>query len=229
MHTRYALIGIALACLSRTSPAHDLITTKITWSREISRLVYRSCTSCHHEGGSAFSLVSWQEARPWAKAIKDEVLNRRMPPWNAVKGFGDLKDDRGLTQEDLELVAQWVEGGAPEGNPLYAPKPPSASAGPEASAAPVRGRKLAISGNTLLKAPLNALGVEAAEVGSGGDLQVIAVRPDGSAEPLIWIREFDPKYRRTYYFRKSLRFAAGTKIEVFPPDARAALLVGPGS
>ena len=96
--------------------AHDVITTKITFSREISRLLYSRCASCHHPGGSAFSLLTYQEARPWAKAIEEEVLERRMPPWGAVKGFGALKDDPSPTQEEIDWIAQWVEGGAPEGD-----------------------------------------------------------------------------------------------------------------
>ncbi|MEO8596732.1 MAG: cytochrome c [Candidatus Solibacter sp.] len=100
-----------------------MITTKITWSREISRIVSRQCAGCHN-GGPAFSLLSYAEARPWAKAIKDEVLARRMPPWNAVKGFGDFKNDHGLTQDDLAILSEWVDGGAPEGNPLALPPKP---------------------------------------------------------------------------------------------------------
>ena len=73
--------------------AHDVISTKLTWSREVSRIIYKRCASCHHEGGSAFSLMTYEEARPWAKAIKEEVLERRMPPFGAVKGFGDFRDD----------------------------------------------------------------------------------------------------------------------------------------
>ena len=95
--TRVRLAGIAVfaALASFHSSAHDVITTQITFSREISRLMYSRCVSCHREGGSAFSLVKYEEARPWAKAIKEEVLERRMPPWGAVKGFGEFRDDRG--------------------------------------------------------------------------------------------------------------------------------------
>ncbi|HEX4593689.1 MAG TPA: cytochrome c, partial [Bryobacteraceae bacterium] len=108
--------------------AHDVISTKITWSREISRIVYKRCASCHHEGGSAFSLMTYTEARPWAKAIKEEVLERRMPPFSAVKGFGELRDDKAITQEELHLIADWVEGGSPEGEPSLMPKPPDFTA-----------------------------------------------------------------------------------------------------
>src|SRR5437016_2120481 len=105
--------------------AHDVITTKITWSREISRIVYARCLTCHRDGGRAFSLATYGDTRPWAKAIKEEVLARRMPPWNAVKGFGEFQNDRGLTQEELSLIADWVEGGAPEGTPSYMPERPT--------------------------------------------------------------------------------------------------------
>ena len=78
--------------------------------------------------------MTYEEARPWAKAIKEEVLARRMPPWNAVKGFGDFKNDRGLTQEQIEMLADWVEGGAPEGDPAYLPKAPRVPSEPAENA-----------------------------------------------------------------------------------------------
>lgn len=68
-----------IAGLSSVAAGHDVITTKITFDREIIRIVYARCAICHREGGSAFSLTSYSEARPWAKAIQEEVLERRMP------------------------------------------------------------------------------------------------------------------------------------------------------
>ena len=108
------IIGLSLSA-GFTASAHDIITTPITWDREISRIVYERCASCHHEGGRAFSLMTYAAARPWAVAIKEEVLERRMPPWGAVKGFGDFRNDQGLTPEQLELIISWVGGGVPEG------------------------------------------------------------------------------------------------------------------
>ena len=102
--------------IASTAYAHDVITTKVTFDREIVRLFNSHCISCHRSGGQAFSLATYEEARPWAKAIGEEVLRRRMPPWGAVKGFGDFRDDQGLTPEQLELIVDWEEGGAPEGD-----------------------------------------------------------------------------------------------------------------
>src|SRR5580700_10767185 len=142
-----ALIIFAIL-LSIHSSAHDVITTPITFSREISRLVYSRCAVCHRPGGSAFSLLTYAEARPWAKAIKDEVLERRMPPWGAVKGFGEFRDDQGLTEEQLELIGDWVEGGAPEGDPKYLPKTPDFQ--PAATGTPLPGG-IAVEGELTLK------------------------------------------------------------------------------
>src|SRR5260370_118781 len=91
--------------------AHDVITTRITWDREITRLVYSRCASCHREGGSAFSLMTYADGRPWAVAMKEEVLARRMPPWGAIKGFGDYRNDQALTPEQMEIIVSWVDGG----------------------------------------------------------------------------------------------------------------------
>src|ERR1700677_1795074 len=108
------IVGLS-ASVSSLVVAHDIITTPITWDREISRIVYERCASCHHDGAQAFSLMTYAAARPWAVAIKEEVLERRMPPWGAVKGFGDFRNDQALTPEQLELITSWVGGGVPEG------------------------------------------------------------------------------------------------------------------
>ena len=79
------------------------------------------------------SLLTYEQARPWAKAIRDEVLNRRMPPWDAVKGVGQFRDDLSLTQPEMDLLVSWVEGGAPEGNPIYLPRAAACSSRPPRS------------------------------------------------------------------------------------------------
>src|SRR5215468_7656370 len=109
-----AAIVILGACAA--AQAHDIITTPVTWDREISRIFYSRCVSCHREGGAAFSLGDYKDAFPWRTAIKEEVLERRMPPWGAVKGFGDFRNDQALTPEQLELLTSWSQGGSPEGD-----------------------------------------------------------------------------------------------------------------
>jgi mono/diheme cytochrome c family protein len=113
---RVALAVLVLLLGAVALDAHDPSAAPITWNREISRIVYERCASCHRDGGGSFSLMTFQDAQPYASAIKDSVLARRMPPWGAVKGFGNFRNDEGLTQEQIALVADWVEGGITRGN-----------------------------------------------------------------------------------------------------------------
>lgn len=70
------------------------------------------------------SLATYDEARPWAKAIKEEVLEKRMPPWHSVKGYGEFRNAPSLTQRDVDLLVNWVEGGAPKGDDKDLPTGP---------------------------------------------------------------------------------------------------------
>jgi hypothetical protein len=203
--------------------AHDVFSTKITWSREISRVVYKRCATCHREGGSSFSLTTFEQARPWAKAIKEEVLERRMPPFGAVKGFGDLRDDQALTQEEIHLISDWVEGGSPEGDPALLPKNPHFDASAETPA--TSGAELIVDGSFTLKHAITVAGIRPKGLMEGSSVKVVATRPDGAIEPLIWLYNYKPQFDRTYYFRKPLKLAAGTKIETFPGSAGAISLV----
>jgi hypothetical protein len=206
--------------------AHDVISTKITWSREISRIVYKRCASCHHDGGSAFSLMTYQVARPWAKAIKEEVLERRMPPYAAVKGFGDLRNDKALTQEELHLIADWVEGGSPEGEPTLMPKPPDFTSPPDPADKLVKNSaEVVVDGSLTLDHPAVFVAARAKSMNEGASVKAVAQLPDGIIEQLIWIYDFKPKFDQTYYFAKPLKFPAGTKIETFPTGPSIALLL----
>jgi len=196
--------------------AHDAITTKITWSKEMARLVYKRCAMCHGEKDT-IPLMTYDQARPWAKAIKEEALERRMPPWEAVKGFAEFKDDRGLTQEDLELISDWVEGGAPEGDARLVPSAPSPvdwldPAKPKSTA------EIVISSGKKLASTAKVVAVRPKDLKAGASVQIIAVRPDGTVEPILWIYQYKPDYKRTYYYRTTLTFPAGTKFEMSPPD-----------
>src|SRR5262245_43755360 len=106
---------LLIAAICSAANAHDIITTSITWDRDISRIVLNHCASCHRPGGMAFSLLTYADARPWAEDIKDEAQRRHMPPWGAVKGYGEFRNDNSLTLEELERIVAWNEGGKPEG------------------------------------------------------------------------------------------------------------------
>jgi len=121
---RNLLLGISVAfvfvmafVLSPAGSAHEPITTKVRFNKEVVRILERNCYGCHKPGGFApWSLVTYDEARPWAKAIKEEILEKRMPVWHAVKGYGEFSNAPLMTQREIDLIVNWVEGGAPKGD-----------------------------------------------------------------------------------------------------------------
>ena len=223
MRPRRLALGICSVVLGCALPAmgHDVITTKITWNREILRIIYSRCASCHRPGGSAFSLMKYDEGRPWAKAIQEEVLERRMPPWGAVKGFGDYRDDQALTPEQLELIAEWVDGGAPEGEEKDLPPEPKFDTAPAATHFP---DAIAVSGDLTLKNDLMLDGLVPQKVRENASLQITAELPDGSVVPLLWLFPFKPAYGHPFYLRNAIELPGGTVIRGVPVESSVLLL-----
>jgi hypothetical protein len=201
---------IALLLCAGAATAHETISTKLTWSGEISRIIYKRCVHCHRDGGSAFSLIHYAEARPWAKAIKEEVLERRMPPWGAVAGFGRFADDQALSMEELHLLSDWVEGGAPEGDPKYLPEPPPFRELPTFKPEP----GIAINSETKLKRTITVKALRPENVPEKGSLRAVALLPGGRVQPLIWIYNYQPKWPRNFALAAPVRLPAGTVVQV---------------
>lgn len=100
-------------------------TSPVTFSSHIATITYEHCAVCHHEGASApFNLLSYEDVSKRAKQIVEVVESRAMPPWLAEHGFGEFSNERRLTDEEKSLIRQWVDNGAPEGNPNAAPPVP---------------------------------------------------------------------------------------------------------
>lgn len=112
------LVAVALMLGGASWPhvaySHDRVTTSVTYDREIVRILTRRCLTCHSERNLAFPLTTYEETRPWARAIHEEVLARHMPPWRAVAGYGRFANDGGLTQRELQTMAAWIEGAGPK-------------------------------------------------------------------------------------------------------------------
>ena len=139
-------------------------------------------------------LTTYDEARPWAAAIKEEVLTRRMPKWNAARGYGDFANDPSLSPFEMALIAAWVDGGAPQrdtGRDATTVHPASASLpDPGINRQPARVATLAckeqpLSGRLLAVTP---------RLERGGTLRVAARLPNGAHEIIVWIRDYDPAY-----------------------------------
>jgi hypothetical protein len=202
--------------------AHDAITTNLTWTQEISRIVYKKCVNCHREGGAApMPLTTYDEARPWAKAIRDEVLERRMPPWAPVKGVGQFRHDPSLSQPELDMLVGWVEGGAPKGEEIYLPAMPAAGPAPQP---PPRGRDVAVAPALALPRALRIAAIRPRNVPEHGAFEVAAIKPDGAVERLIWIRDFRAKWNRTYVLQSPVSLPGGTRLKVFAAPGASATL-----
>jgi len=129
-----AAAALAAAVLGLPSPAysHKPITTNILFKNEIAQIFQRKCFQCHTENNLGMTLTTYTDARPWARAIREEILDRRMPPWTAVRGYGHFSNDISLTTRETEIILSWTDGGAPSGvlkveepiPPVYVPAAP---------------------------------------------------------------------------------------------------------
>src|SRR5579859_2911941 len=90
-----------------------------TFSGDVRPILEKRCAGCHQSGEiGPMPLTSYQQARPWASAIREAVLSRKMPPWDAAPGAGHaFRNDRSLSQQEIETIAAWADGGAVEGKP----------------------------------------------------------------------------------------------------------------
>jgi hypothetical protein len=98
--------------------------TDPTFSKDIAPILQRACQNCHRPGSIApMSLLNYKETRPWARSIKEKVVNRTMPPWHIDRNVGitKFKDDPSLSDAEVAMIAAWVDHGSPEGNPADLP------------------------------------------------------------------------------------------------------------
>ena len=95
-----------------------------TYNRDIAPILQQNCQGCHRPGEAGpMSLLTYQQVRPYAAAIKEAVALRKMPPWFADPHYGKFSNDRSLPQAEIDTIVSWVKAGAPEGDPSDAPKP----------------------------------------------------------------------------------------------------------
>jgi hypothetical protein len=97
-----------------------------TFSKDVAPILYSKCVTCHRPGEVApMSLISYRDARPWARAIRDKVIAREMPPWHADSAHGTFRNDRSLTQAQIDTIVKWVDGGARQGDDKQMPALPT--------------------------------------------------------------------------------------------------------
>jgi mono/diheme cytochrome c family protein len=119
MLLRTALAAAALGTAAMAAPK-----SKVTFHKDVLPVLQKHCQECHRPGEIApMPLLNYQQARPWAKAMKEQALKGKMPPWPAEAGFAKFSNDRSLTKAEIDVLAAWADQGAPEGNPKDAPPP----------------------------------------------------------------------------------------------------------
>ncbi len=115
---------LAVAGVQAQRPAASNGPAAVTFTKDVAPIFQRACQSCHRPGAIApMSLLTYQDARPWARAIRQKVATREMPPWHIDRNVGitQFKDDPSLTDEEIATIVQWVDSGAPQGNPADLP------------------------------------------------------------------------------------------------------------
>jgi hypothetical protein len=115
-----AILGLFLAAVALQVPSPP-----ITFSETIAPIVYQNCVTCHRPGEAApFSLISYEDVKKRGALIATVTKSRYMPPWHAVHGFGEFKEERRLSDEQIGTIEKWVAAGMPEGDRTKMPKLP---------------------------------------------------------------------------------------------------------
>jgi hypothetical protein len=117
-----ALFGLASAARAADAP--------VTFTKDVAPILYKNCIECHRPTMFApMSLVTFDDARPWARSIKQRVVSRAMPPWGADPAHGTFKNDPRLSQHEIDTIAKWVDDGAPKGDDQDLPPLPQMAEG----------------------------------------------------------------------------------------------------
>lgn len=134
IHRGYSFVATITICLVAglafiaSTSANDNVKSmekSVTFNKDVAPIFFKNCAVCHRPGESApFSTMSYKDVRPWAKSIREKVANRTMPPWHADPHFGDFKNNRTLTQAEIDTILAWVDNGVKEGDAKDLPPAP---------------------------------------------------------------------------------------------------------
>src|SRR5689334_12351053 len=119
-------LAFVAAFLPAIAAAQTPAPADVTFSRDVAPILQKACQNCHRPGAIApMSLLTYQDARPWARSIKQKVTAREMPPWYIDRhvGITKFKDDPSLSDAEVATISAWVDQGAPAGNQADMPAP----------------------------------------------------------------------------------------------------------
>lgn len=185
----------------------------ISYSKDIAPIIFKHCVTCHRPGEAVpMTMMNFEETRPWVKAIKNAVVSRAMPPWHADPAFGDFLNDISLDDEQISKIVQWVDAGAPQGNPSEMPAPPEFKSGWQ------------------LGEPDYVLNFPKAEIAAEGKDSVTDLLATIQIPEKRWIRALEVKPGNRAVLHHAVLFANSpkTSIEAGNFDALAVWAVGAG-
>jgi hypothetical protein len=102
-----------------------------TFTKDVAPILFKNCTSCHRPGEiGPMAFLTYEGTRPWARSIREKVVSREMPPWAADPAHSmKMRNDRSLSQKDVDTIVAWVAAGAPRGDDAHMPPPPTFATG----------------------------------------------------------------------------------------------------
>ena len=119
-----AVSGLLVPALAQPSP--HAVSGDVTFTKDVKPILQANCEACHRPGAiGPMALTTYESVQPWARTIKRRVAHREMPPWpyDRTVGIQELKYDRSLSDQEIQTIVAWVDGGTPEGNPADLPPP----------------------------------------------------------------------------------------------------------
>jgi hypothetical protein len=121
---RISLVGAGIGLALAVSAVAGTASSSPTFNKDVLPILQKNCQGCHRPGEVApMSLITYKDARPWAKAMKVAVVTEKMPPWFADPKYGHFANDRRLSPADINTLTVWANNGAPEGDAKDAPPP----------------------------------------------------------------------------------------------------------
>jgi mono/diheme cytochrome c family protein len=121
------IVALAAAFIAAGASAAQ---AEVNYASDVAPIMMKHCVSCHRPGEIApMSLLTYDDARPWATSIREAVVTRKMPPWQADPGHGKFRNDISLSQREIDTVVQWVDGGARRGDLKKMPPAPKFAEG----------------------------------------------------------------------------------------------------
>ena len=123
------IVSLVIAGVAAAVPATAADSTP-TFTKDVAPIFYKSCIECHRATMFApMSLTSYEDARPYLRAIKQRVTARTMPPWGSDMPHGLFRNDPRLTDQEVQTIVSWIDGGAPKGDMGDMPKMPALAEG----------------------------------------------------------------------------------------------------